>query len=55
MMGYFFLLIKQSYDEILRVLSKIGYSREHFVFQGTRAWLSETAAPVSNPAVEDLF
>jgi hypothetical protein len=45
----------KSYDEILRVLERLGRQQEYPVFQGARAWLSDLKQPVSNPAVEDLI
>ncbi|HEY4384825.1 MAG TPA: nucleoside hydrolase, partial [Ktedonobacteraceae bacterium] len=45
----------KSYEEILRVLDRLGHHKEQFVFQGSRAWLSDVPEPVSSPAVEDLI
>jgi purine nucleosidase len=45
----------KSYDEILHILNHLGYAREHFVFHGARAWLSDMQEPVRNAAVEDLI
>ena len=45
----------KSYDEILRVLERLGRQQQYPVFQRTRAWLSDLAQPESSPAMEDLI
>ncbi len=45
----------KSYDEILRVLDRLGRSPEAFVFHGSRNWLPADDRPVSSPAVDDLI
>ncbi len=45
----------KSYDEILRVLDRLGRSPEGFVFHGSRSWLAADDRPVSSPAVDDLI
>lgn len=45
----------KSYDEILRVLERLGRQQQFPVFQGARAWLSDLAQPESSPAMEDLI
>ena len=45
----------KSYDEILRVLERLGRQQQYPVFQGARAWLSDLAQPESSPAMEDLI
>lgn len=45
----------KSYDEILRVLERLGRRQEYPVFQGSRAWLSDLRQPASTSAVEDLI
>ena len=44
----------RSYDEILRVLQRLGHPSENFVYHGSRAWLPATGEPVRSPAVDDL-
>ena len=44
----------KSYDEILRVLERVGRSADGFVFHGSRSWLSGDD-PVPSPAVDDLI
>jgi len=45
----------KSYDEILRVLERLGRQQQYPVFQGARAWLSDLAQPERSPAMEDLI
>ena len=47
--------MQKSYEEILRVLDRLGHKQKNFVFRGSRAWLSDQPEPVSSPAVEDLI
>ncbi len=44
----------RSYDEIVRVLERLGRSAEGWVHQGSRAWLPDSGEPVPSPAVDDL-
>jgi inosine-uridine nucleoside N-ribohydrolase len=45
----------KSYDEIHRVLDRLGSHGEFAVLQGSRRWLSDVPEPLSSPAVEDLI
>jgi purine nucleosidase len=45
----------KSYDEILRVLGRLGVPADGLVHQGARAWLSEEGLPPRSPAVDDLI
>jgi len=45
----------KSYDEILRVLEKLGRSHEGFVFRGSGSWLSSLDRPVPSEAADDLI
>jgi purine nucleosidase len=45
----------KSYDEILRVLDRLGRSPQEFVFRGSTRWLPGPQEPVPSPAVDDLI
>jgi inosine-uridine nucleoside N-ribohydrolase len=45
--------MQRSYDEILRVLQRMGRSGEGLVYRGSTAWLPESGA-VRSPAADDL-
>jgi purine nucleosidase len=45
----------KSYDEIRRVLEKLGRSHEGFVFHGSASWLAAPDRPVPSAAVDDLI
>jgi purine nucleosidase len=44
----------KSYDEILRVLERLGHPHQGYVHKGSTRWLSDPAQPVPSPAVDDL-
>jgi len=44
----------KSYDEILRVLERLGRSGLDDVFHGSAAWLPDSGEPVRSPAADDL-
>ena len=44
----------KSYDEIVRLLGKVGVKPEGFVFQGSRRYLPDSETPVDSPAARDL-
>jgi inosine-uridine nucleoside N-ribohydrolase len=46
--------MEQSYDEILRVLARLGRGSEGLVFRGATRWLGDTGQPVPSPAAADL-
>jgi hypothetical protein len=46
--------MEKSYDEICRVLERLGREANGFAVKGARRWLNSTASPVLSPAVEDL-
>lgn len=47
--------MEKSYDEILRLLGKMGKSPEGFVFKGSTAYLPDGETPVDSPAARDLI
>jgi len=47
--------MERSYDEILRLLEKLGKSAENFVFKGAPRYLESAETPVDSPAVRDLI
>ncbi len=47
--------MEKSYDEIVRLLQRLGISPENFVFKGSTDFLSESTSPVANDAVSDLI
>jgi purine nucleosidase len=46
--------MEKSYEEILRILQRLGHSPENFVFKGSRSYLRGPAEPVVSEAAEDL-
>ncbi len=44
----------KSYDEILRLLGKMGRKTDGFVFEGSRSYLPDGETPVDSPAARDL-
>jgi len=47
--------MRQSYEEILRILERLGRSPDGFVFPGSTSWLPAVDVPVASPAVDDLI
>lgn len=47
--------MEKSYEEILRLLSRLDRSPDGFVFKGATAFLGETQKPVESPAARDLI
>lgn len=47
--------MEKSYEEILRVLSKLGRSPEGFAFKGSTRYLTDLKKPERSPAVADLI
>lgn len=47
--------MEKSYEEILRILGKMGRSPDNFAFKGSRAFLSDPSKPETSPAVQDLI
>ncbi|MGI6237189.1 MAG: nucleoside hydrolase [Candidatus Excrementavichristensenella sp.] len=46
--------MEKSYDEILRMLSKMNRSPDGFVFKGSREYMRDDRTPVDSPAARDL-
>jgi len=46
--------MEKSYDEILRLLDKLGRQHDGFVFRGSTQWLADPATPVPSDAATDL-
>jgi inosine-uridine nucleoside N-ribohydrolase len=46
--------MEKSYEEILRILDRMGHSPEGFVFRGSRSYLPAKEQPVVSDAAEDL-
>ena len=46
--------MERSYDEIVRLLGKMGHPTENFVFKGSRDYLKDMDTPQDSPAVRDL-
>jgi inosine-uridine nucleoside N-ribohydrolase len=44
----------KSYDEILRILGRMGHPAEGFVRHGSRRWLTGSDGPAPSPAADDL-
>ncbi len=42
--------MEKSYDEILRVLTRLGHRSEGFAFRGSAGYLPSVAKPVHSPA-----
>jgi len=47
--------MEKSYEEILRILGKLGKSPEGFAFRGSTNWLQDLEKPERSPAVVDLI
>ena len=47
--------MEKSYDEILRLLDKMRFSRENFMFKGSPGYLASEDTPVDSPAASDLI
>ena len=47
--------MEKSYDEIVRLLGKMGRSADGFVFKGSRSFMTDAVTPVDSPAVRDLI
>src|SRR5918997_6572129 len=47
--------MRQSYDEILRVLDRFDRDPDGFVFTGSERWLSDAGAAVPSAAADDLI
>jgi inosine-uridine nucleoside N-ribohydrolase len=47
--------MEQSYEEILRLLDRMGVRSEGFVFRGADRYLASQDAPVASPAVDDMI
>jgi inosine-uridine nucleoside N-ribohydrolase len=46
--------MERSYDEILRVLDKLGLREGHVPLKGSREWMRAKDAPVESPAAADM-
>lgn len=46
--------MQRSYDEIVRLLGKMGRSADGFVYKGSTAYLTDYDTPVDSPAARDL-
>ena len=47
--------MEKSYQEINTILEKINFSRENFVFKGSRSFLADLEKPVKSEAATDLI
>jgi inosine-uridine nucleoside N-ribohydrolase len=47
--------MERSYEEIVRLLQRLGRPHEGFVFKGARAWMPGSDSPVHSAAAEDLI
>jgi len=47
--------MEKSYQEINTILDKINFSRENFVFKGSRSFLADLEKPVKSKAATDLI
>jgi len=47
--------MEKSYEEILRILDKLGKSPEQFAFKGSTRYLTDLKSPETSPAVADLI
>lgn len=47
--------MEKSYDEIVRLLGKMGRSAEGFVLKGSRSFMAGATTPVDSPAARDLI
>jgi purine nucleosidase len=46
--------MEKSYEEIVRILTKMDIAHERLVYRGSRAYLPSESQPVPSPAAEDL-
>lgn len=46
--------MRKSYEEIVRVLDRLGRPSQGFVFEGSAGWLPSMDRPVASPAADDL-
>ena len=46
--------MEKSYEEIHRILSRMGVEKENYVFRGSEDYLPKDKTPVLSPAAEDL-
>lgn len=46
--------MEKSYEEIHRILSRMGVEKENYVFRGSEEYLPKDKTPVLSPAAEDL-
>lgn len=47
--------MEKSYQEILRILDRLGHPHEGLVFRGSRSYLAAPDRPVRSPAADDLI
>jgi len=47
--------MERSYEEILRILDRMGRAHEGFAFKGSRSYLPSRSEPVPSPAADDLI
>lgn len=47
--------MEKSYEEIVRVLDRVGRAPDGFAFRGSRSYLSAADLPVPSPTVDDLI
>lgn len=47
--------MEKSFEEIIRVLQRMGHQHSGFAFKGSARWLDATLDPVACPAVDDLI
>lgn len=47
--------MEKSYEEILRLLEKLGHDSDGFAFKGSTDYLNDKNTPQDNPAVQDLI
>ena len=47
--------MEKSFDEIVRLLGKMGRSADGFVYKGSRTFMSDAVTPVDSPAARDLI
>lgn len=47
--------MEKSYDEIVRLLGKMGRTADGFVLKGSRSFMTDATTPVDSPAARDLI
>ncbi|MBD3181410.1 nucleoside hydrolase [Candidatus Poribacteria bacterium] len=47
--------MEKSYEEIIRLLDRLDYEHDNFVFRGSKSYLPEKDQPVKSEAAEDLI